>query len=241
MNDLKLILSPNKASIQTRQDEQTNSSSSSNSSTGNSTNESSSIEEHPSVVEDNSENNQNNETINCNSNKGQDVQSDGELVKEETTAIKTSADNPFNSIEFLSNYSAIQTSIRNTFGYIRINQNFNQSNKSNGSTATTTSLSSSSASSNNSNCNSTAQNLNSYNFFKSNYQQQQYESTQSLLNLNDAAVSNKSNLNMQERTCNFANNKSTSSAPITSLFCSAATVDSSCHWKMSNLNWPSKT
>ena len=92
VNDLKLIWSPNKASIQTRQDEQTNSSSSSNSSSGNSTNESSSIEEHPSVVEDNSENNQNNETINCNSNKGQDVPSDGELVKEETTAIKTSAD-----------------------------------------------------------------------------------------------------------------------------------------------------
>lgn len=31
--------------------------------------------------------------------------------------------NPLMSIEFLSNYSAIQTSIRNTFGYIRINQN----------------------------------------------------------------------------------------------------------------------
>jgi tripartite motif-containing protein 2/3 len=30
--------------------------------------------------------------------------------------------NPLQSIEFLSNYSAIQTSIRNTFGYIRINQ-----------------------------------------------------------------------------------------------------------------------
>ena len=30
--------------------------------------------------------------------------------------------NPLQSIEFLSNFSAIQTSIRNTFGYIRINQ-----------------------------------------------------------------------------------------------------------------------
>lgn len=30
--------------------------------------------------------------------------------------------NPLMSIEFISNYSAIQTSIRNTFGYIRINQ-----------------------------------------------------------------------------------------------------------------------
>jgi multidrug efflux pump subunit AcrA (membrane-fusion protein) len=35
------------------------------------------------------------------------------------------ANNPLQSIEFVSNYSAIQTSIRNTFGYIRINNLLN--------------------------------------------------------------------------------------------------------------------
>lgn len=35
---------------------------------------------------------------------------------------KCKATDPLASVEFISNYSAIQTSIRNTFGYIRINQ-----------------------------------------------------------------------------------------------------------------------
>lgn len=35
------------------------------------------------------------------------------------------ANNPLSQIEFVSNYSAIQTSIRNTFGYIRINNQMN--------------------------------------------------------------------------------------------------------------------
>jgi len=35
------------------------------------------------------------------------------------------ANNPLQQIEFVSNYSAIQTSIRNTFGYIRINNQIN--------------------------------------------------------------------------------------------------------------------
>ena len=35
------------------------------------------------------------------------------------------ANNPLSQIEFVSNYSAIQTSIRNTFGYIRINNQIN--------------------------------------------------------------------------------------------------------------------
>lgn len=39
--------------------------------------------------------------------------------------------NPLLSIEFVSNFSAIQTSIRNTFGYIRINQNGNNANNNN--------------------------------------------------------------------------------------------------------------
>jgi len=37
--------------------------------------------------------------------------------------------NPLNSIEFVSNYSAIQTSIRNTFGYIRIRDTTTSSSK----------------------------------------------------------------------------------------------------------------
>lgn len=35
------------------------------------------------------------------------------------------ANSPLSQIEFVSNYSAIQTSIRNTFGYIRINNKLN--------------------------------------------------------------------------------------------------------------------
>lgn len=35
---------------------------------------------------------------------------------------KLKSSDPLSTIEFISNYSAIQTSIRNTFGYIRINQ-----------------------------------------------------------------------------------------------------------------------
>jgi len=38
------------------------------------------------------------------------------------------ANNPLSQIEFVSNYSAIQTSIRNTFGYIRINNQMNSQN-----------------------------------------------------------------------------------------------------------------
>lgn len=38
------------------------------------------------------------------------------------------ANNPLMQIEFVSNYSAIQTSIRNTFGYIRINNQLNAQN-----------------------------------------------------------------------------------------------------------------
>lgn len=38
------------------------------------------------------------------------------------------ANNPLSHIEFVSNYSAIQTSIRNTFGYIRINNQMNSQN-----------------------------------------------------------------------------------------------------------------
>lgn len=38
------------------------------------------------------------------------------------------ANNPLMQIEFVSNYSAIQTSIRNTFGYIRINNQLNSQN-----------------------------------------------------------------------------------------------------------------
>jgi len=41
------------------------------------------------------------------------------------------ANNPLQSIEFVSNYSAIQTSIRNTFGYIRINNLLNNNSTSN--------------------------------------------------------------------------------------------------------------
>ena len=40
------------------------------------------------------------------------------------------ANNPLMSIEFVSNYSAIQTSIRNTFGYIRINNQINSASTS---------------------------------------------------------------------------------------------------------------
>lgn len=48
--------------------------------------------------------------------------------------------NPLNSIEFVSNYSAIQTSIRNTFGYIRI-RDTNTTKEINGQQMPTTSVS----------------------------------------------------------------------------------------------------
>jgi hypothetical protein len=48
--------------------------------------------------------------------------------------------NPLQSIEFLSNYSAIQTSIRNTFGYLRINNNQSSSLNENNTVAPTAEL-----------------------------------------------------------------------------------------------------
>ena len=63
---------------------------------------------------------------------GNDLESDDILESDEMNGneLQSLINNHLMSIEFVSNFAAIQTSIRNTFGYIRYNQNTPSSNSS---------------------------------------------------------------------------------------------------------------